>query len=50
MNVESESKRSVISTVTIAGASDQRKAPTTSSWRNADEKSGALNHWRGVST
>ena len=50
MNVEIESNRSVISTVTMAGASDQRSAPMTSSFRNTDEKSGALSHCAGSST
>jgi len=42
MNVESESKRSVNRIVTIAGASDSCSAPTTSSFRKTDEKSGKL--------
>ena len=50
MNVDNESKRSVISTVTMAGASDQRKAPVISSRRKAEEKSGGLTHRAGAST
>ena len=50
MNVESESNRSVSITVIIAGTSDQRSAPEMSSFKNTDEKSGALNHCAGGAT
>ena len=42
MNVDSESKRSVIVIVAIAGSSASRRAPRISSLKNTDEKSGAL--------
>ena len=50
MKVESESNRSVIITVTIAGTSASCSAPTASSSRKTDEKSGALNHCVGGDT
>jgi len=42
MNVERESKRSVNKIDTMAGSRASCSAPRISSFRNADEKSGAL--------
>jgi hypothetical protein len=50
MSVESESNRSVIITVTMAGSSASCSAPHRSSFRNTDEKSGELNHVAGGRT
>src|SRR5262245_54167028 len=50
MKVDSESNRQVIRTVTIAGTIVHCNAPTISSCRNEEEKSGALTHDAGATT